>query len=219
MGYGNGMRSLSPCSAEDTLALLRRHAPDAKKILDAGCGRGDTLALLAEKIPDAELSGLEPDAENAFYARESCPGAEILELSAEEFAENNKSEKFSAVLAECVFSLMDGPRRGAAALRGLLASGGVLLLSDLYLPDGMPGGQVSDGIIKNVYTKRDIEGFFAETGLELLAFYDRRSDMLALAGQMIMDGTFCDCVDAAAFAALRRLRAGYGVWVFGEAEK
>lgn len=219
MAYGNGMRSLSPCSAEDTLALLHRHAPDARRIADAGCGRGDTLALLAQKMPSAELFGLEPDAENALAAREKCPGARISELSAEEFAERNENERFSAVLAECVFSLMPEPRRGAASLGKMLAPGGVLLLSDLYLPDGAQGGRISDGVIKNVYTKRDIEGFFAEAGLALLAFYDRRSDMLALAGQMIMDGTFCECVDAAAFAALRRLRAGYGVWVFGEAEK
>lgn len=214
MAYGKGMALLSPCSPEDTASLLERHISSPRAIMDIGCGRGETLALLSKRFPDAALFGLEPDKENAASALKACPRAEITLCSVEEYAGGSC---FDVLLAECVFSLMENPEKGASALNAMLSPDGVLLLSDLFIPDEAGFGERlrDGGAVKSIYSKSVLEAFFAETGLEKIEFHDRKSDMLALAGQMIMDGVFCDCIDASAFARLRALRAGYGVWIFG----
>ena len=211
MSYGRGCSCLSPCSKEDVLGILNGLGLSPRSILDVGCGRGERLAFFGEKFPSARLVGLEPDAENAALSRENCPGAEIAEKSAESYA----GASAELTLCECVFSLFPDPEAGAEALCRLTERGGTLLLSDLFIPDGAGESThlADEGVLRNIYVKSELEGFFVRRGFELLKFYDRSGDMLSMACQMVMGGTFCESVGAESFAFLRRARAGYGVWV------
>ena len=68
------MRKLSPCDGAFIAGLI----PEARSVLDVGCGRGDRLKTLSER-GDMRLYGVERDPENAAAARENCPAAEIAE--------------------------------------------------------------------------------------------------------------------------------------------
>lgn len=211
MSYGRGCGCLSPCSPESMLEILTRQGRTPESIIDAGCGRGERLAFFGAKFPKASLAGIERDHENACTARKNCPGAEIVEADIE------KCTGLGAelVLCECVLSLLPDPVQGAERLAAMTGNGGILLLSDLFVPDGEKSAHLADeGMLRNIYTKSAVEELFISRGLRLINFFDRRSDMVELACRMVMEGSFCKNVSADTFGSLRRAHAGYGVWVF-----
>ena len=57
-----------------------------------------------------------------------------------------------------------------------------------------------------------IEAAAENAGFRVRAFRDCREEYLTMAAQMIFDGGDCGCLAPGVFAALRRKRAGYGMW-------
>ena len=60
--------------------LLRRHFPDARKLLEVGCGTGFVLAGLHEAVPDLELAGSELFASGLEFAAKRVPRAELYQM-------------------------------------------------------------------------------------------------------------------------------------------
>ena len=209
MAYGTEMKRLNPCGDEVILPLLLEYCPAPAAILDAGCGRGDRLAALHRALPAAKLRGIDRDAENAALAKAACPAAEI--TVGELCALPRPEPVFDAALCECTLSLTDAPAAGLAALAGCLRPGGVLLLGDLCA-EGNPV-TVACGTVRRVFSRSALEQSFLRAGFVIREYRDQREALLTMAAQMIMDGSFCSCVDPAAAAALKQHQAGYGLWV------
>ncbi|MBR2831666.1 MAG: NTP transferase domain-containing protein [Oscillospiraceae bacterium] len=205
MAYGETMRRLSPCGDE----YVARLVGDAGSVLDVGCGRGDRLSYLAQ-MGTKRLCGAEPDPENAALARRNCPAAEITECGAASLPYPTGS--FDAVLCECVFSLLDRPEEALAEMRRVLRPGGRLILSDLYARAGTADTE-GDGVIGKLYAREELERMFTEADFEQTGFEDKSGELYAMAAQMILDGVFCACMSPKTAAALKKAKAGYGVWL------
>ena len=52
------------------------------------------------------------------------------------------------------------------------------------------------------------------TGFRLLEYADKREALLTMAAEMILDGSFCDCVGPAGAEALKAYKGGYGLWLW-----
>ena len=64
----------------------------------------------------------------------------------------------------------------------------------------------------------EVEHKMKEAGFELLHYEDRSADLTAMAAQMIFDGSMCGCMDVETLHLLRRVKAGYGLWVYKKEE-
>ena len=214
MAYGEGMAKLSPCGSALVLPLLGEAlgAAPPRALLDAGCGRGERLADCAEKWPGAALFGIDCDEENAAAANRTCPGAEIVtgDVCALPWADG----RFDAAFCECTLSLLDTPERCLAELFRVLRPGGVLLLGDLCTEAPAPERVcIADaGAVRFLASRSWHERAAEAAGFQIRQYRDCREEYLTMAAQMIFDGSAC-CLGSGAFAALRRHRAGYGLWL------
>ena len=211
MGYGAGMKKLSPCSDRTVLDALAAACMAPRALLDAGCGRGERLAAIGAALPGTACFGVELDVETAAAARANCPGAEIVtgDVCALPWADGF----FDAALCECTLSLLDAPELCLAELHRMLAPGGTLLLSDLVSAAAAPVRTLlsPDGAVRYLASRSWTETALTAAGFRVLAFRDCREEYITMAAQMIFD---CDgsCVGPEVFAALRRERTGYGLW-------
>ena len=215
MAYGDGLTKLSPCGSELVLPMLREalHGTAPRTILDAGCGRGERLRDCAAMWPDAALFGVDCDEENAAAARGSCPGAAI--VTGDVGALPWPGEYFDAALCECTLSLLDAPECCLAALFRVLRPGGALLLGDLCFdgPEPARARIAGEGAVRYLASRAWHEAAAEAAGFQIRQYRDCREEYLTMAAQMIFDGGDC-CLAPGVFAALRRKRAGYGMWVF-----
>ena len=212
MAYGEKMEKLNPCGDGEILALLGRYCPAPGALLDAGCGRGDRLRALAAALPHTALYGLERDGDTAATAAAGCPAAEIVcgDIAAPPWGDG----AFDAVLCECTLSLTDDPAAVLSRLARRLRPGGLLLLGDLCAPgDGAPLALSGCGGLRRLLFRDWVEASARAAGLRLLEYLDKREALLTMAAQMILDGSFCDCVGPAGAAALKTHRGGYGLWM------
>ena len=211
MGYGAGMKKLSPCSDRTVLDALAAACMAPRRLLDAGCGRGERLAAIGAALLGTACFGVELDGETAAAACANCPGAEIVtgDVCALPWADGF----FDAALCECTLSLLDVPELCLAELHRVLVPGGTLLLSDLFRAAAEPARTLlsPDGAVRYLASRSWTEAALAAAGFRIRAFRDCREEYLTMAAQMIFD---CDgsCVGPEVFATLRRERAGYGLW-------
>ena len=214
MAYGEKLRKLNPSPDALIFAALRRAVPEAETLLDVACGRGDRLRALAAEFPSLRLSGADADAEMAARAAEACPAAEI--AAADAAALPFAPASFDAVLCECSFSLFPDMAGAAREITRVLRPGGALLLGDLYArADADTALAVpANGTVRTVCGRGRLEALFAAAGLTAEAFDDRSGDLAQLLGQMLFDGTLCDCLPAEALRRMKEWRTGYGLWTF-----
>jgi SAM-dependent methyltransferase len=90
-------------SAKHVTKLLRSSVPNAKKILELGCGTGSILKILQESY---EVSGLDLSRKMLSLAREKVPPAK---LSHQDMVRFKLDERFDAVL--CLFDSINHVRR------------------------------------------------------------------------------------------------------------
>lgn len=63
--------------------LIRRHAPDARRVLEIGCGTGFTMHALRQALPRATITATELHSRGMAYARKRHPtGVEFLQMDA-----------------------------------------------------------------------------------------------------------------------------------------
>ena len=214
MAYGEKLRKLNPSPDALIFAALRRAVPEAETLLDVACGRGDRLRALAAEFPSLRLSGADADAEMAARAAEACPAAEI--AAADAAALPFAPASFDAVLCECSFSLFPDMAGAAREITRVLRAGGALLLGDLYARADADAALAvpANGTVRTVCGRGRLEALFAAAGLTAEAFDDRSGDLAQLLGQMLFDGTLCDCLPAEALRRMKEWRTGYGLWTF-----
>ncbi|MCQ2405918.1 MAG: NTP transferase domain-containing protein [Oscillospiraceae bacterium] len=201
---------LSPCPPSLTAELIKKHCPRPLSILDMGCGNGETLEYLSAALPDARLFGIDISEKAVSALGERLPGAFLYAGGAEKTPFPDGC--FDVIVCECVFSLLDNPLSSAEEIKRLLAPEGILIAGDLYTKNSESLLRDRENGVRNVYTARDLEGFFSETGLREISYEDKTESLLSFAAEIIMSGS--GALSCETLALLRRARAGYGVWVF-----
>lgn len=112
---------------EDELKQIRTLCPEAKSLLEVGCGDGNFL-LIAKKMFD-KCIGIEPEV--IFRCEYEKKGLEVLQ---EYFSSNTKlNQKYDVVVARQTFEHIDNPAEVFRAMVMALAKGGIIMLD---IPNG-----------------------------------------------------------------------------------
>jgi SAM-dependent methyltransferase len=156
-------------------------------VLDVGAGLGATTAHLRRRY-GAVAVGVEPSAgQLALRAAATIP---MLRARAEALPVADASQRM--VLCECVLSVLHRPARAVAELARVLAPGGWLAVSDLYLKDRHPGGEASrapgQGCAGGAMAAAPVCRMMEEAGFELTLFEDHTTLLKELAARLILAG-------------------------------
>lgn len=150
----------------DRMLDLAMLAP-GQTVLDVGCGDGATLARL---VDDRRLRavGLDASAARIAAARHARPDLEFVAGRAAGLPFADAS--FDAVLAECVLSTLDDPRRAVAEMGRILRPGGAALINDLYWRAAGDAGRA--GGMPSLGTRDRVEDLLAGAGLRIVVWED-----------------------------------------------
>lgn len=127
--------------AQEVVARIRRHRPDARSILDVACGSGMHLAAFAGL--GFEVEGVELSPEMLAVAAERLPGVPLHEADMRTF---RLDHRFDAVT--CLFSAigymttLDDLATALATMRDHLVQGGVVVVEPWLTPDRWHDGSV-----------------------------------------------------------------------------
>lgn len=108
------------------LALIKRYAPKAKRILDIGCGRGTFLKRLegSEGFRKASAVGIDIDPEAVSFCRKQGHAVFLGDGQKTKF----KRGSFDIVRAKDVIEHLTNPSRLIAESKRLLKKGGILII-------------------------------------------------------------------------------------------
>lgn len=217
MAYGENMKRLSPCSDELIADTVYSFCGEPASLLDVGCGRGERLAFLAKRFPGARLFGVDIDGENAAVAKAAVAGGDIRICGAEKLP--FEDESMELVLCECSLSLFSERERCVKEMHRVLKTGGSLVLADIYTDIEAENTAAADGsCVGSIPLRKELEDLLYRSGFSLRWFSDRRDELTAMAAQMIFDGSFCGSVGMETAKMLKRLKAGYGLWIYEKEE-
>lgn len=155
---------------------------DGSRILDAGCGMGATLQYLHATRSVAAV-GVDSSAAMLAAARRHTPESSLVCAALEKLPFGEAS--FDGVICECVLS-QTSARAVLAEFQRVLASDGLLLLTDLYRRGDRPhhSGEQTPGT--RLATKEQIETMLEEAGFIIEQWQDRTRDLQNLAIRLIM---------------------------------
>lgn len=140
-----------------------KHQPDARSILEIGCGTGYVLQALARQAPAARLVGADVLVEGLRYARERVPEAEFIQLDATRMPFESE---FDAVGAFDVLEHIEEDGLALAAIHRSLQPGGILVLT---VPSQAFLWSASDELAGHVrrYTRRGLGSRARAAGFEV----------------------------------------------------
>ncbi|MBU0908658.1 MAG: class I SAM-dependent methyltransferase [Proteobacteria bacterium] len=173
------------------IALTRRamefcNLPARSTILDVGCGYGQTMALLASQFGLAP-TGLDPSSSMLWKAASLCPDMPLLLAEADAIPVQN--DFFDAIISECVLSLTGNMQASLQEMWRVLAPGGKLVLTDIYvrkatpLPDAHPAEIRS--CLHGAVPLETLEIYLKSAGFTIHLFEDHTAMLRQLAGQII----------------------------------
>jgi SAM-dependent methyltransferase len=105
---------------------VREYFPNARRILEIGCGTGFTLGALAEGAPTAELTGTELFDEGLEVARGRMPGASLMQADARHLPFGTE---FDLVGAFDVIEHIDDDMRALREMHRVLNPGGGVIVT------------------------------------------------------------------------------------------
>jgi ubiquinone/menaquinone biosynthesis C-methylase UbiE len=181
-------------------------APGAK-LMDVGCGKGATVSSLLKWGYDA--AGIDTE------ITEDTQGLPVTRGSA--YGLPCCDAELDGILCECVFSLLASPNAAITEFKRALKHEGTLMMSDLY---SRSYGGKSAGMMKNIYTKVEIERFLSGGNFSLEYFEDCSEALKAMFAQLIFDmgkDAFSKEIDTD-LEDLKNLKCGYFILV-ARAEK
>ena len=157
---------------EEAVRRVRAHLhaahPDARTLLDVGCGTGRHLEYLAR---DYEVTGLDLNPELLEAARARCPGIPLHEGNMIDF---DLSSRFDVIT--CLFSsiayvrTLDNLRRTLAGFARHLRPGGVVLIEPWFTPETYWTDTVTTNVAESPEMK--IVWMYSSTRQDRLAILD-----------------------------------------------
>jgi SAM-dependent methyltransferase len=148
------------------VSTLTRFFPDARSLLEVGCGTGVVLAALHDAFPKLRLAGLEPAAEGFAIARRRLP--EQVELVRQDVFELAAEAEYDVVGAFDVLEHVREDERVLAAMAHALRSGGGLMLLVPQHPRLWSPADTMAGHVRR-YTRGDLAAKTRAAGFEVLA--------------------------------------------------
>ena len=154
-------------------------------VADIGCGRGASLSLISGR--GFRPMGLDPSPQLLAEARRHDEKATLVQATAE--AVPFRGGTFAAVLCECVLSITRDPRATLEEMRRILAPGGLLVLTDLYLRDPVgPGAPRTAGCAAGAVSRNALEERLHAAGFLVRVFEDHSRLLAELAGRLLFAG-------------------------------
>ena len=185
-------------------------------LLDCGCGAGATVA----RLDDAGFCALGIDRSPvlAGEAAHKIPGRVLL---AEAGRLPLESAVFDGVFCECVLSALPDAGAALAEIARVLAPGGFLVVSDLYLRAGSPvcGGQ-GLGCAAGAVARDVVEDRFLRHGLTPVLFEDHTKLLIDLSCRLVLElGSAREVLavltgrEPACDGTGAKPSLGYGLWI------
>jgi SAM-dependent methyltransferase len=146
------------------VSTLRRHFPEARSLLEVGCGTGFVLAALHEAFPGMRLVGSELFAEGLEIARRRLPDVELVQLDAREMP---FEAEFDVVGSFDVLEHVSEDEQALAGMRRALCVGGGLVL---LVPQHPRLWSEMDVVAHHVrrYTRRELGAKVERAGFDVV---------------------------------------------------
>ena len=163
--------------------------PAGSTVADIGCGIGETVRLLKQQGRFKAI-GLDRSSAMLCQFRLKVPGVSLIQGCATRLPFQNSC--LSAVVCECMLSLVAEPDRACQEFYRVLAPGGYLILSDLYVraPDnvGLLKSISATCCLKGARSRREVIDRLRRNGFSLVAWEDRSEDLKHLAARLAFAG-------------------------------
>jgi len=143
---------------------LERYFPDARNMLEVGCGTGFVLAGVAGSRLALRLTGSEVATEGLGFAAQRVPAAELIQMDARRIPFR---EEFDVAGAFDVIEHIEDDRAVLQELHAALAPGGGLILTVPQHPALWSEYDVLAGHVRR-YRRGDLRARVAEVGLEII---------------------------------------------------
>jgi trans-aconitate 2-methyltransferase len=98
--------------------------PDARRVIDLGCGPGNSTAVLATRWPDAKTTGFDSSSAMIDSARKSEPAREWVIGDIVEWANDKRGERFDVVFANASLQWIPDHAANFPLLLARVAAGG-----------------------------------------------------------------------------------------------
>ncbi len=192
--------------------------PAGARVADIGCGTGATTRYL-RRCCRLEAFGLDRSPAMLGEARRLDSGLPLVRADAARLPFGDR--RLSAVICECVLSLVEDCDAAWGELGRVLAPGGLLLLADLYLraPERAAAPRSpAAGCLKGAASREELVRRMLFSGFTLLVWEDHSAALKRLAAQLILAGVSLQAIwgSTAAgagtnpyFASTQRARPGY----------
>lgn len=181
--------------------MIADKLPPGGRIVEIGCGCGALLSYLAA-AGFRHVTGVEPEP--------ACvSGLPVLAGRAE--AAPLPDACCDAAVMECVFSLCE-PEPSVRELARILAPGGTAVIADLF--SGTEALVLRNSPqVRRVLPREELCACFRER-FALGSFEDHTPELRSMFLQMVFQGNTSSFLDAAELEELKRIKAGYGLWIW-----
>ncbi|MEU8270668.1 class I SAM-dependent methyltransferase [Sphaerisporangium sp. NPDC049002] len=125
---------------------IRAHRPDARSLLDVGCGTGEHLRSLKDMFPDVEGLDLTPAMRE--QATSKLPGVPIHDGDMSDFALGRTFDAVICLNSSIAFLPLPGLTSAIACMARHLNPGGVLVVEPWYSPERATDGTVVGDIVR-----------------------------------------------------------------------
>jgi SAM-dependent methyltransferase len=175
--------------------------PKGARLLDVGCGEGASVSYLGKKN-NFVVSGIDASSRLVADGLGNDPDLPLMVGRAEELPFDDGS--LDGVLCECVLSLLTDPAKALREIYRVLAPGGYLILSDIYLMGAVDPGYRSegkaDGCLKGALPIGLTASMLEEAGFDILLREDHTRCLKELGARLILAGKgldgFCAHMDS-----------------------
>ncbi len=116
---------------DDYVAAVRAWVPEAREILEVGCGEGAVTERLVAAYPDARLTAIDITPRVGRLYRGPTERVRFLQRTVQEIAEEEPGRYDLAMIADVVHHVPTALRKGLLdAVKGALAPGGILIFKE-----------------------------------------------------------------------------------------
>jgi arsenite methyltransferase len=160
--------------------------PAGSRVVDIGCGTGVTTQYLRHDRCFKAV-GLDRSSGMLGRARQQDPGLPLIQGDATRLPFGDRL--LSAVICECVVSLVADPAAAWREFHRVLAPGGLLMLADVYAraPDHACGLKTLRGTccLKGAISRDELMNRMHRAGFTLLVWQDHSAALKRLAAQLV----------------------------------